>query len=287
MPAFPLVDAHVHFWDPQRLKYAWLRNNGILERPYLPRDLDDLRGGVAIDKIIFIEAGADPAQEDEEAQWVSSLAAADRRIGAIVAAAPLEKGKDIEPLLAKLAARPLVKGIRRLLQGEKDPRYCLRDGFVEAVKLLPKYKLSFDLCITHRQLAAVIELVRKCPQVNFVLDHIAKPNIREHVLEPWKTHIKELAALPNAFCKVSGVVTEADFQTWTLGDIRPYVEHVIESFGYAKVMFGSDWPVVRKAAEYARWVAALDEIVKGAPEADRRKLYRENAAAFYRVQGMR
>ena len=138
------------------------------------------------------------------------LARADQRIRALVAHAPLERGAAVTPDLEKLAAHERVRGIRRLVQDEADDAFCLRPGFIEGVRLLADFDLSFAIGVYHRQLASAVELVRRCPDVRFVLDHCGKPGIRDKLMEPWRTHITALAALPNVWCKISGLITEAD-----------------------------------------------------------------------------
>jgi L-fuconolactonase len=151
------------------------------------------------------------------------------------------------------------------------------------VKLLPRYGFTFDLCLYHPQLAEVTELCRRCPEVHFVIDHIAKPGIRAGLTEPWRSRMREIARLPNVACKISGVVTEADHAAWREADVAPYVAHAIECFGFDRVMFGGDWPVSELATTYRRWVDLVDSLVAGASENERRRLYRDNAIAFYRL----
>ena len=212
---------------------------------------------------------------------MTGLAEEDNRISGIVAQASLEKGDGVRPDLERLANNRLVKGVRRILQGEKDNTYCLRPEFIEGVQSLPEFKLSFDICIYHFQMGGVIELVKKCPNVKFVLDHIGKPDIKNQLFEPWKADIKALAQFPNVWCKISGLVTEADHANWSAAGLRPYIEHTIGQFGFDRVMYGGDWPVARLAAEYLRWVEVLDEAVAGCSESEKRKLFRDNAIAFY------
>jgi L-fuconolactonase len=143
--------------------------------------------------------------------------------------------------------------------------------------------LSCDICIDHRQLASTIRLVGQCPGTSIILDHIGKPNIRTHLLEPWREQLRELASYPNVICKVSGLVVEADPERWTPEDLRPYLEHVFEVFGEDRVAFGGDWPVVLGAAPYRRWVETLDAFAAQLSPEGRRKLWAENARRFYRL----
>src|SRR5690606_36070472 len=284
MPAFPIVDAHVHLYDPGVIRYGWMAKRPVLDQPRLMAQLDAARGPVEIEALVWVEVGADPGQYLQETSFVDGLARGDRRIRAMVAHAPLERGAAVTPDLEKLAAHGLVRGIRRLLQDESDDAFCLRPGFVEGVRLLPRFDLSFDICVYHRQLASALELVRRCPEVRFVLDHAGKPGIRAGLMEPWRSQITELAALPNVWCKLSGLITEADHQSWTRAQLRPYIDHVIERFGLDRVMFGSDWPVAEETHRYAEWVEIVEEVLAGVAEDARRKLFRDNAIAFYRLE---
>ncbi|MBL9199254.1 MAG: amidohydrolase family protein [Opitutaceae bacterium] len=283
MPQFPLIDTHVHLWDPARLRYPWLAGVPKLNRPHLPEDFRRACGPVAVAKMIFVECGRDPADAQAEAEWVADLARTEPRLRGIVAHAPLEQGDAAGDALARLAALPLVRGVRRLLQEEKDDAFCLRPNFVRGVQALHAHGLSFDLCIYHRQLANVIQLVRQCPDVPFVLDHIGKPAIKAGALDPWRAQLRELAQLQNVWCKISGLVTEADPAAWQPGDLRPYVDHVIECFGFERVMFGGDWPVSTLASDYPRWVATLDQLLAGCTPGQLHRLYVSNAEDFYRV----
>jgi L-fuconolactonase len=283
MPDFPIVDAHVHLYDPGVIRYGWMKDKPALDQQHLMAQLDAARGPVELEALVWVEVGADPGQYLQEASFVDGLARADRRIRAMVAAAPLERGAAVTPDLEKLAAHDLTRGIRRLLQDEPDDAFCLRPGFVEGVRLLARHGLSLDICVYHRQLAGAVELVRRCPEVRFVLDHAGKPGIRDGLMEPWRTHIAELAALPNVWCKLSGLITEANHANWTREQLRPYIDHVIERFGFARVMFGSDWPVAEQTHRYDEWVEIVDQALVDASDDERRKLFRDCAIAFYRL----
>jgi L-fuconolactonase len=233
---------------------------------------------------VFVQCECDFAQYREEVAWVTQLARQDPRLQGIVAWAPLEKGENARPELEALAKNKLVKGIRRISQFEPDGNFGRLPNFVRGGQLLADYHLSFDLCLKgNEQFRNTIQLVRQSPQVNFILDHIGKPFIKERVREPWQTYLKELAALPNTWCKLSGLVTEADFQLWTKDDLTPYIAAVIEAFGWDRVMFGGDWPVVVQAATYPRWIETLEWAVAGATPAQLKKLFHDNAIAFYRL----
>jgi len=283
MPSFPIVDTHLHIWNLKRLRYPWLDGNALLNRDHLVEEYRKVCGPVQVAKMVFLQCECDFAQFQEEADWVTEVAATDPRIRGIVPWAPLEKGDAAEPALAKLASNPLIKGIRRIIQFEADPEFCLKPDFVRGVQLLPRHGLSFDICINHTQMANTLKLVRQCPDVQFIVDHIAKPDIKNHVLDPWRQHLREFAALPNVWCKMSGLVTEADFEKWTPADLRPYIDHVVECFGFDRILFGGDWPVASQATDYPRWVNTLDDALKGCSPDELHKLYVRNAEKFYRV----
>jgi L-fuconolactonase len=283
MPSFPLVDTHLHLWDLDRLRYPWLASVPMLNRNHLIEDYRRACGPVQVAKMVFLQCECDCAQFQEEADWVTAVAQTEPRIRGIVPWAPLEKGEGVEAALARLAANPLIKGIRRIIQFEADPEFCLKPGFVRGVQLLPRHGLSFDLCINHRQLANTLQLVRRCPNVRFIMDHIAKPDIKAGLLDPWRAGMRELAELPNVWCKLSGLVTEADCQKWTPADLQPYIDHVLDCFGFDRVLFGGDWPEATQATDYPRWVNTLDAAMHAASADELHKLYVRNAEAFYRV----
>lgn len=283
MPNFPIVDTHLHIWDLGRLRYPWLASVGSLNKSHLIEDYRRACGSVAVAKMVFLQCECDPVQFQAEADWVTEVAKADPRIRGIVPWAPLERGEAAGDALLKLAANPLVKGIRRIIQFEKDQEFCLKPAFVRGVQSLHAHGLSFDLCINHRQLDNTIKLVRQCPNVRFVLDHIAKPDIKAGLLDPWRAELRELSRLENVWCKLSGLATEADHAKWTPADLKPYIDHVMECFGFDRVMFGGDWPVSTQASDYLRWVTTLDEALRGSSPDELHRLYVRNAESFYRV----
>lgn len=287
MPAqridFPIVDAHVHLFDPNRLRYPWLASVPKINKPFLPADFDRLRGGVEVEKIVFAEVAVDDSQHLAEAEFVTGLADSDARIQGLVAAAALERGSAIQVDLEKLAELKLVRGVRRLIEVQSDPDFPLRRSFIDGVKLLPRYGFSFDICIKHHQLRNTIKFARQCPEVPMVLDHIAKPGIKFDLIEPWWSQIKELAELSNVSCKISGVVTEADHERWRAEQISPYLCRIIDVFGFDRIMFASDWPVSELTHRYADWVDMVAAVTAGCTEEEHRKLFRDNAIRFYKL----
>jgi len=283
MPNYPIIDTHLHVWDLQRLRYPWLSSVPALNRNHLLADYRTACGAVAVAKMVFVQCECDPTQAAAEAAWVTELAQTEPRLQGIVAWAPLELGEAAAADLGRLAANPLIKGIRRIIQFEADPAFCLRPEFIRGVQLLPRYGFSFDLCINHTQLANTLRLVRQCPEVKFIMDHIAKPDIKAGQLDPWRAEMRELAALPNVWCKLSGLVTEADHTQWTATQLQPYIDQVVNCFGFERIIFGGDWPVSTQATTYPRWVSTLDAALARSSAQELRKLYVSNAEFFYRI----
>lgn len=283
MPNFPIVDSHVHLYDPSWLRYSWLEQVPKINRRYDLADLDACRGPVAIERIVFAEVAVDRGLHLAEAAWVQSLADGDARLAGMIAHAPLEKGAAVAADLDHLARYRSLRGIRRLIESETDQSFCLTPDFLAGLRLLAGRGLTFDICVKHWGLVFALELARRCPDVQFVLDHIGKPGIRHGLVEPWKSQIAELAKLPNVVCKLSGVVTEADHAHWRPEQLRPYVEHVLSCFGFARVMYGSDWTVAELTHAYPDWVAILDGFTAGCSESELRALYRDTAIRTYRL----
>src|SRR5947209_7719733 len=280
----PIVDAHVHLWNPNQFSMPWLADIPRLNRPYGLRDYREQTQGLPIEAIVYIEVGVEPQEALREARHVVELAREEPRLQAIVAAAAVERGESVREYLASLLAiSPLIKGVRRNLQDEAEPDFCLQPDFVAGVRLLAEFNLSFDLCIKHWQLPYVIELVRRCPDTAFILDHLGKPGIKQHLLDPWQADLRKLAELPNVVCKISGMVTEADHEGWQPADLEPFINSVLEAFGEERVLFGSDWPVALLASAYRRWYETLGALTARLPVSARRKLWAENARRFYRM----
>jgi L-fuconolactonase len=282
MQPIPIVDSHIHFWDPEQLNYPWLQDLPTLNHAFLPAQLDQAATAVNLQKIVFVQADCVPEDGLAEVAWVSQLAQTERRIQGIVAFAPLENGAASAAYLEKLKAFPLVKGVRRLIQSEAAG-FATQPEFIQGVQQLAQFGFSFDICIVHAQMSEAIELVSQCPEVAFVLDHFGKPAIANKRLEPWATQIRTLAQFPYVWCKLSGLVTEADHQNWTVGDLRPYVEVVLDAFGPQRLMFGGDWPVSKLAASYQQWIETAYTLLSDSSEADRRRIFFENAQTFYRL----
>jgi L-fuconolactonase len=283
LPNFPIIDSHVHIYDSDYLTYHWLRNVPRLNKPHLMTDFTRLTAGVDVDGIVFVEVDVAADQYLDEAGWVALQAQTDNGLRGMVASMPLENGSAVEADLAAYAEIAIARGARRLIENHPKQGWCLTEAFLEGVKLLAKYDLTFDLCLFHHQLREVIQLVGLCPEVKFIIDHIAKPAIKAGLSEPWGAQMRILAKLPNVWCKISGVVTEADHLAWTPEQVIPYIAHAIDCFGFDRVLFGGDWPVSELATTYKGWVDLVDRVIVGSSEMEIRKLYRDNAIEFYRL----
>lgn len=274
-----LIDSHVHFWNPDQLNYDWLKGINALNRAFLPADYMSAHDTHTVEGIVFVEASADAPLE--EVQWIETL---DAPIKAIVANAHLEHEKGRTQLLEAYAQRPLVKGIRRNYQDEPTG-FALQPEFIEGIRSLRNYNLSFDICIKSHQLGETIELVRQLPDNQFVLDHIAKPAIINNEFEGWSKQLHQLAKFENVTCKLSGIITEADHSRWTPDQITPYIMETINAFGIDRVMFGSDWPVVRLAGSFTQWTTVLASAIANLSPDEQQKLLMDNAARVYRITG--
>lgn len=283
MIEYPIVDSHVHLLEPRMFSYGWTKDAPSLGRQVLPRDLTEAAGPVQIEQFVFVEVDVDFPQHLDEAAWVAEQARADPRLTAMVAALPLERGAAIEPDLEALRQHSIFRAVRRLIQNQPDPDFCIRPDFIAGLKLLGARDVAFDICVFHHHLPNVIRMVDQCPEVRFVLDHIGKPAIKAGLLDPWRQDLSELARRPNVHCKISGVATEADHRNWTREQLEPYIAHAIEAFGLERVMYGGDWHVAELAVAYPDWVGIVEWVVEGSTAAEKRKLFRDNAISFYRL----
>jgi predicted TIM-barrel fold metal-dependent hydrolase len=277
-----IVDAHQHLWDLDLFHYAWLKDLPVLNRSFRMNDYCDATTGLGIEKSVHLEADVDEPFIVEETKHVLWLAdRSDNPLEGVVACGRPES-KEFKTYLERILGHAKLKGIRRILHTQPDD-LGQSETFIENVNSLAVYGLSFDLCVLARQLPLAIRLVSRCPEVTFILDHCGVPQVREKILDPWRANIQAIAKFPNIFCKISGLVAYADPHHWTAEDLRPYVDHAIECFGWDRVMFGSDWPVCTLSASYRQWVDALVSLTRDAGEVNQKKLFQENAIRIYRL----
>ncbi len=278
-----MLDSHVHFWDPAVLDYPWLSANPGLNRAFRPPDFD--AAGASVDAVIVVQADCLWPQAAAEVAWFQGLARQGAPIRGVVAALPLEQGPDCAEQLAALAGQPLVVGVRRLLQDE-EPGFALQPQFVAGVQQLAQHHLVADLCVRHHQLAEVTALAEQCQEVDFVLDHLGKPDVAAGRRNPWAADLSRLAMLPNVRCKLSGLTSEADETTCTSAAIRPFLQHAIDVFGPARCMFGSDWPVASLSVSYPGWLDLVADATADLTDDERGLIMSGTATATYRGPGL-
>ena len=277
-----IVDTHQHLWDLDLFRYSWLDSLPALNRSFRMPDYLAAAKDLDVVKSVHLEADVDEPDMLDETRYLLALAdRPDNPLEGIVACGRPES-EAFRFYLDKIAGHPKLKGIRRVLHTQADE---LGQGatFIGNVAALSAYGLSFDICVLARQLPIAISLVSKCPDVVFILDHCGVPQVKEKNLDPWRAYITEIARFPNVSCKISGLVAYADPKRWTGEDLRPFVEHVIASFGWERVLFGSDWPVCTLSASYQHWVEALQAITQAAGDANQKKLFHDNPIRVYRL----
>lgn len=273
------IDSHHHFWKYNPIQYCWIDDAmKVLRRDFLPEHLREEIAAAGIDGVISVQARQSP----EETPWLLDMAGRNDLVRGVVGWVPLISptvARDLEPL----AAHPKLKAVRHVLQGEPDPNYMLRDDFNRGISLLRRFNLAYDILIFERHLPQSIQLVDRHPAQVFVLDHIAKPLIGRNVLSPWRENLHELARRPNVYCKISGLVTEADYHAWTPDQLRPYLDVVLEAFGPSRLMFGSDWPVCLVACGYKRWVNLIADFTARLSPSEQDRIWGQTAAEAYQL----
>jgi predicted TIM-barrel fold metal-dependent hydrolase len=272
-----IVDTHLHLVYQDRFSYPWLAGAPALNRQWTAESYFAEAEQLGIEAALHMEV--DVAEPDMAAETAFVTGVHPRVVGAIAAGRP--ESRDFSAYLDNIAALPGLKGIRRILHTQPD-ELSQSDVFVENIRRLAAYRLPFDLCMRADQLPLGASLVERCPEVQFVLDHCGVPKVAEQELDPWRAHIRALAEHPNVMAKISGVVAYAG-SDWTVETLRPFVEHVIESFGWDRVVWGSDHPVCTLTANLTRWVEATRELIAGASEDEQAQLLHRNAERIYRV----
>ncbi len=273
------LDSHQHFWKFNIAEYGWMKSDWPIRRDFLPSDLQPLLQQHAFDGAIAVQA----RQSLEESRWLLKLADENSFIKGVVGWVDLRSEKVVEQL-AELARHPRFVGVRHVVQDEPDERFLLRPDFVRGLKELKQFNFTYDLLLFPHQLPAAIELVRQLPEQRFALDHLAKPAIRDGAIDAWSKNIRELANSPNVFCKVSGLVTEADWVKWKPANFKPYLDTAFEAFGEDRVMFGSDWPVCLLAGNYGKVFNLIDRYAQQLGSSVQSKLFGESATQFYGIK---
>jgi L-fuconolactonase len=278
------IDSHHHFWKYNPAEYAWIDDDmSVIRRDFLPHDLWAAIGSANVDAVVSVQA----RQSLEETRWLLDIAWGFNFIAGVVGWVPLVSPTVQQELDALLAlprgAGYKLKAVRHVLQAEPDENYSLGADFTTALRHLARMNLAYDILILERQLPTAIELVDRHPNLTFVLDHLAKPRIKDGVMAAWPEHIRELARRPNVYCKLSGMVTEADYRNWTPDQLRPYIDVALEAFGPRRLMFGSDWPVCLVACGYSRWADLMRTFIKKLSPAEQADIMGETAMRAYRI----
>ena len=273
------IDAHHHFWKYDRSQYGWIGENmSAIRRDFLPADLKIHIDKAGVEGVVSVQA----RQSIQETIWLLSLASQFGFIRGVVGWVHLA-GRSVKADLDSLSQEKKLKALRHVLQSEPDENYMLRDDFNAGVAMLKNYSLTYDILIFERHLSQTIKFVDRHPGQVFVVDHVAKPRIKDNVISPWRENIKELAKRKNVYIKLSGMVTEADWAAWTPQQLRPYVDTVLEAFTPRRVMFGSDWPVCQLGCTYARWIETVGRFIESLSTAEQERVWGGTAIEAYKL----
>ena len=272
-----IVDSHQHFWQVGRFDYPWMSSDvKVLYRDYLPDQLEPILKENGVGKTVLVQA----SNSVDEPRWLLKLADANPFIAGVVGWVNL-MSPEVDQQLDELSAHPKFKGVRHLVESEPLDDWLIQPQVLQGLKRLSAYGLSFDLLVHTRHLKYLPTLVNTCPDLSLVVDHMAKPPIARGELEQWSEELKVVADHENVHCKLSGLVTEANWNSWTVNDLSPFVECAAELFGPGRLMFGSDHPVCLLAASYTHVLESFQEMLAGYSEEDREQIFAGNAVRFY------
>ena len=275
-----IIDAHQHFWKYDRVRDSWITDEmSVLKRDYFPADLARELDVHNVDATVAVQAD----QSEHETLFLLDLANRNKRIAGVVGWVNL-RSPQLAERLQFFSQFPKLVGFRHVAQSEPDDRFLARDDFVSGVAQLRQFGLTYDILIYPKQLPAALELVSKLPDQRFVIDHLAKPEIKSKRIEPWAKQMRAIAQNENLYCKLSGMVTEADLRRWKLDDFRPYLDIVFDAFGPDRLMFGSDWPVCLCAASYTQVKQVIDSYLQQNSVEEKGKIFGGNAIRFYRLK---
>lgn len=275
------IDAHQHFWrldQPSPFDYAWLDAAALapIRRDFLPEHLEPHLQNTGVDRCIFVQT----QHHLEENRWALELADRHAFIAGVVGWVDLA-ADDCEEQVLRFSENPKFVGVRHVTQDEPDDDFIVRPDVLRGLKVLEKHGVPFDLLFYVKHLRHVPALARRLPELPMVIDHLAKPRIKDHATDDWLPHFKAAAAFPNVYCKLSGMITEADWRHWTADDLKPYVQAALASFGPGRLMFGSDWPVCELAGSYEQVHQALAEALGPLSETERAMIFGDTARCFY------
>lgn len=277
-----VIDAHQHFWQfSQPFQYDWLKAAELqpIYRDFLPEDLAPLLREAGVDRSIFVQTQSDV----EENRWVLGLAEQHDFLAGVVGWVDLASD-DCQRQVEEFVAHPKFVGVRHVTHDEPDDDWIVREEVIRGLKVLEQAGVPFDLLFFVKHLQHASTLAARLPELPMVIDHLSKPRIASSGWDDWIDDFRAAAAHPNVYCKLSGMVTEADWSGWKPEDLRPYVQEALESFGPERCMFGSDWPVCLTAASYRQVVEALDQCLGSISQPERDLIFGETARKFYRLE---
>jgi L-fuconolactonase len=274
------IDSHQHFWRYNRADYGWISEEmKVLKQDYLPEELQLELASVGFDGSIAVQA----RQSLEETAWLLELASQNSYIKGVIGWVDL-CASGVRSQLESFSKSPKLVGVRHVIHDEPDDNFMLRSDFLRGIACLRSFGLVYDILVFPRHLPNTLQLIQRFPEQTFVIDHIAKPLIRNEVMEPWKEDITRLAGYKNVYCKLSGMVTEADVNNWKPEDIRPYLDVVFSAFGPDRLLIGSDWPVCRLAGPYKEVMNVVQDYIKVYPEEEKTKILGGNAVNTYKLK---
>ncbi len=272
-----LIDAHQHFWRFDPIRDAWIDESmKVLQRDFLAADLKPELDAQGLNGCIAVQAD----QSEAETHFLLQLAEERDFIKAVVGWVDLQ-AENIEDRLAYFSQFEKLAGFRHIVQAEQDVNFLLRKNFCRGIEALQKYGFSYDILVFPHHLGVALEFVLRFPQQKFVIDHLAKPYIKDGFYHGWASLMREIGKRENVFCKISGMVTEADWERWQYDDFTPYLDLVVESFGTGRLMFGSDWPVCLAAASYGEVIGTARRYFENFPKEEKEEIFGRNALRFY------
>ncbi len=275
-----IIDAHHHLWKFNTVDYGWMDDSmKVLKRDYLPAELAGEIQQAGIEGTIVVQA----RQTIEETLWLLTMAEENPFIKGVVGWVDLRSEK-LTDQLEQVGNHPKLVGIRHVIHDEADDDFMLRSAFLQGIEKLQDYNLTYDLLLFPKHLGRAIEMVSMFPDLRFVLDHLSKPSIKSGILHPWKDDIELLATLPNVWCKISGMVTEANLESWKISDIEPYMKVVCDTFGSDRLLLGSDWPVCKLAGEYGQVMGIPLAYFEKLNSHEKKRIFSQNAIECYQLE---